>query len=299
MRNRTLPHSPGSVRARDAQSHERNSLCENSGLAPLAHARGSACLSFDSAPNGTATVGERSKSVFTQTGKQVVRHPVFAPNVTRAALAWLVIFAGVGFAADRSIALDIRNLDLRGVKAEVVSYRGRTALKLVEASQSDEPALAVLKNVALRDGTIQIEVSGVPSASAAPDARGFVGVGFRVAPGAKQFEYIYLRPTNGRAEDQVRRNHSVQYASHPDFPWQRLRKEEPEKYESYVDLEAGAWTRMRIVISGRSAKLYVHRATQPMLVVTDLKLEPVEGAIALWIGPGTEAHFSKMVVSGK
>ena len=183
MRNRTLPHSPGSVRARDAQSHERNSLCENSGLAPLAHARGSACLSFDSAPNGTATVGERSKSVFTQTGKQVVRHPVFAPNVTRAALAWLVIFAGVGFAADRSIALDIRNLDLRGVKAEVVSYRGRTALKLVEASQSDEPALAVLKNVALRDGTIQIEVSGVPSASAAPDARGFVELGSVWRPG--------------------------------------------------------------------------------------------------------------------
>ena len=34
----------------------------NSGLAPLAYARGSACLSFDSAPNGTATVRERRKS---------------------------------------------------------------------------------------------------------------------------------------------------------------------------------------------------------------------------------------------
>ena len=214
-------------------------------------------------------------------------------------LALLVIFAGVAFPADRSITLDTAHLDLRGVKAEVVSYRGRTALKLVEASPLDEPALAVLKNVALRDGTSQIEVSGVPAAGAAADARGFVGVAFRVAPAAKQFEYIYLRPTNGRAEDQVRRNHSLQYASHPEFPWPRLRKEEPEKYESYVDLEAGAWTRMRIVISGRSAKLYVHGATQPALVVKDLKLEPAEGAIALWIGPGTEAHFSKMVVSGK
>jgi hypothetical protein len=209
-----------------------------------------------------------------------------------------LVISGV-HAADRSIALDTRNLELRGVKADVVHYRGRTALKLVEASPSDQPAMAVLKNIALRDGAIQAEVAGSPAAGADAGARGFAGIAFRVAPEAKRFEYLYLRPTNGRVDDQVRRNHSVQYASHPDFPWQRLRKEEPEKYESYVDLEPGVWTRMRIVFSGRSAMLYVHRSTQPTLVVNDLKLDPAEGAVALWIGPGTEAYFSKMVVSTK
>ena len=209
----------------------------------------------------------------------------------------MLLISAAALAADRSIVLDTQHLDLRGVKAEIVKYRGRAALKLVEASASDEPALAVLKDVGLRDGSIQIEVSGVPASGANEGARGFVGVAFRVAPDAKRFEYIYLRPTNGRADDQVRRNHSIQYASHPDFPWQRLRKEEPEKYESYVDLEPGVWTQMRIVISGRSARLYVHGAAQPVLVVNDLKLDPAKGGIALWIGPGTEAHFSKMVVS--
>jgi hypothetical protein len=48
------------------------------------------------------------------------------------------------------------------------------------------------------------------------------------------FECFYLRPTNGRADDQVRRNHSVQYISFRGFPWYRL--ESPEKYESYTDL---------------------------------------------------------------
>jgi hypothetical protein len=209
----------------------------------------------------------------------------------------LLTFAAAALGADRPIALDTSHLDLRGVKAEAVQYRGRTALKLVEASQSEEPALAVLKNVMLRDGTIQIEVSGAPAAGAVEGARGFVGVAFRVAPEGKRFEYIYLRPTNGRVDDQVRRNHSVQYASHPDFPWPRLRKEEPEKYESYVDLEPGVWTKMRVVISGRTARLYVHGAAQPTLVVTDLKIEPAQGAIALWIGPGTVGHFSNLVVS--
>jgi hypothetical protein len=55
-------------------------------------------------------------------------------------------------------------------------------------------------------------------------------------------ESIYLRPTNGRADDQLRRNHSVQYDSVPDFPWFRLRKESPGVYESYTDLEAGEWS---------------------------------------------------------
>ena len=122
---------------------------------------------------------------------------------------------------------------------------------------------------------------------------------FRVGSDAARFEYFYLRPTNGRADDQVRRNHSVQYASHPDYPWQRLRKEEPEKYESYVDLEPGVWTKMRIVVSGRTAKLYVNSAAQPGLIVNDLKLGSGEagGGIALWIGPGTVGHFANLTIT--
>jgi hypothetical protein len=37
-------------------------------------------------------------------------------------------------------------------------------------------------------------------------SRGF-GIAFRVQ--GNRFEYIYLRPTNGRADDQIRRNHFV------------------------------------------------------------------------------------------
>lgn len=92
-----------------------------------------------------------------------------------------------------------------------------------------------------------------------PDDRGFIGVAFNVSPGGERFEYIYLRPDNGRAGDQVRRNHSTQYSSHPDFPWPRMRKEFPEKYESYVDLEPGVWTPMRIEVSGASAPVRARR----------------------------------------
>jgi hypothetical protein len=202
--------------------------------------------------------------------------------------------------AQKAIPLDdTSKLQLVGVKAEKVQYRGRAALKLTEAGPSNDDALAVIQGLTMRDGAIEVELAGAPAATAGGGARGFVGIAFHVAPDAKKFEYLYLRPTNGRVEDQVRRNHSVQYASHPAHGWQRLRKEEPEKYESYVDLEPGVWTKVRIVVSGTKALLYVHGAAQPTLVVNDLKLGAGDGGIGLWIGPGTEAHFSNLSVSTK
>ena len=129
-------------------------------------------------------------------------------------------------------------------------------------------------------------------------ARGFVGVAFRVAEDRKKFECLYLRPTNGRADDQVRRNHSAQYISFPEYPWARSRKETPEKYESYVDLEPGVWTKVRITVRGEQARLYVHGNAQPTLLVNDLKLgAAAKGAVALWIGPGTEAHFANLRIT--
>jgi len=81
--------------------------------------------------------------------------------------------------------------------------------------------------------------------------------------------------------------------SHPDFPWYRLREESPGGYESYVDLVPGAWTPIRIVVEGVRASLYVNHASQPCLIVNDLKLRNSRGHIALWIGSGTEAYFSR------
>ena len=54
-----------------------------------------------------------------------------------------------------------------------------------------------------------------------------------------------------------------QYISDPDFPWQKLRSETPSRYESYVDLVPGEWTKVRIEVHGTRALLYVHDAAQP------------------------------------
>jgi hypothetical protein len=179
--------------------------------------------------------------------------------------------------------------------AEAVEYRGKAAVRLVEALgvTGDAETLAVVPGARLRDGTVEIEIAGAPRAGTeGAGARGFVGLAFRLQKDPLRYECFYLRPTNARAEDQLRRNHTSQYISHPDHPWHRLRKESPGVYESYVDLVPGEWARVKIVVSGTEARLYVHAAEQPSLIVKDLKLGAAEGAVALWIGPGTEAHFA-------
>jgi len=185
-------------------------------------------------------------------------------------------------------------LELRFVLAEMVTYRGRRAVRLVESDENpkDDQAVAVISGSEFKDGIIEIDIAGVPRPDAPQYARGFVGVAFRVDPTASQFECFFLRPTNSRAEDQLRRNHSTQYMSHPDYPWFRLRDESPGVYESYADLEPGAWTSVKIVVSGIRASLHVNAAEHPCLVVNDLKLGNSHGQIALWIGGGTEAYFS-------
>ena len=67
-------------------------------------------------------------------------------------------------------------------------------------------------------------------------------------------------------------------------------------YEFYVDVEAGAWTRLKIVIAGTKAQLHVNEADQPCLIVNDLKLGEGHGQVALWTGSDTEAHFTKLEV---
>lgn len=190
-----------------------------------------------------------------------------------------------------SQAIPVASIEAKNLDAAVVTYQGKEATQLFAREGSG--GLGVLKNVRFQNGTIEVELAGKPSAGAAAGARGFVGVAFRVQGGGSKYEAIYLRPTNGRADDMLRRNHSTQYISEPEWPWDRLRKESPGVYESYVDLEPGAWTRYRIVVKGTRAELYVHDAAQPCLIVKDLKLGDAGGGVALWVGPGTEAHFTR------
>ena len=218
------------------------------------------------------------------------------------ALAALLASSGAkirGQQGQKLAGLALDKLELRNVKAEPVTYLGRSAVRVSDAGPEgldDAARLAVVPGTSFQDGTIEVNLSGDTRPNAPPNLRGFVGIAFRITPDRSHFECFYLRPKNGRAEDQLQRNHSVQYISLPGFGWQKLRSESPGKYESYVDLVPGQWTQVKIQVAGSRARLYVNGAEQPALIVNDLKQPSVDGAIALWVGLGTIAHFSDLRV---
>jgi hypothetical protein len=244
--------------------------------------------------------------------------------VAKAMLAFLLVAGGAQVSRARNLAdadktrtqgltLPLNSMDgleLQGInepgaepvkiQSEVASYRGLRAVHIVNVEgqgvQTGEQVLAIVKSSDFKDGTIEAKVAGFPRRGAQPSTRGFIGIAFRVQDHGSKYEALYLRMTNGRANDQLQRNHSAQYMSHPDFPWNRLRNENPGVYESYVDLDPGAWTRIKIVVSGPRAQLYVNGADQPCLIVNDLKLGDSHGRIALWTGSDTEAYFANLTV---
>ena len=211
--------------------------------------------------------------------------------VTRLPLVALLAASLLAQTADR--------LEGKNVSLSQTNFKGRSAVQAIATPEAaNATSYAVIKDATFRDGTIEVDLAGQPAAGASGAARGFIGIAFRIQ-GDGSYEYIYLRPTNGRADDQIRRNHSAQYSSHPNFSFAQSRQEAPEKYESYVDLEPGVWTKYKIEVEGSKARLYVHGAAQPCLIVNDLKLEPKQGGVALWVGPGTEGYFSNLKIAHK
>jgi hypothetical protein len=211
-------------------------------------------------------------------------------------VAILFVMAAPCWAAPIHIALDKVQPANASLLAATVDIDGKRALRVTDMSASgasDEARLLVLPSTPFRNGTIELELSGDVKPGSDSGARGFVGLAFRVKSG-KQFELFYLRPTNGRANDQLRRNHALQYVSSPGYPWEFLREKFPGRYESYADMVPGKLIPIRITVDGTRARLYIDNATQPALVLDDLKQGNSEGAIALWVGPGTVAHFTAL-----
>ena len=195
-------------------------------------------------------------------------------------------------------------LQLHHATATAVTFAGQSALRLVTPENTIRgdgdrlDHLALVEGLEFTNGTIEVDVAGSPNPNASGGARGFVGVAFRVQPDRSIYDCFYLRPTNGRAEDQERRNHSLQYISHPDHTWSKLRKETPSRYETYVDITPDTWIHLRIEVDGDKARIFVDGREQPSLIVNDVKSgATTSGQVALWFEGSTIAHFANLKIT--
>jgi hypothetical protein len=153
-------------------------------------------------------------------------------------------------------------------------YRG---VKVVDARAGSGEVIAWLDDVTLGDGVIELDIRGKDEFQ-----KSFPGIAFRAASDTV-LDVVYLRPFNFRATDTLRHQHAVQYVSHPQFTWDRLRKDFPEVYENPVSPEPdpNGWVHVRIVLAGKRVSVYVSDGAEPDLVVEALN-ERSGGRVGLY-----------------
>lgn len=219
----------------------------------------------------------------------------------RRIIAITILFLSISTAINaQTIKLDKNNLKANQVYMSIKKLDGQEVLSIVKDSTLkavDEPTFVKIKGVDFQDGTIEVKVLSRLLKTARLSDRGFIGVAYRINEDNSKFECIYIRPTNGRADDQVRRNHSIQYFSYPDFKFDRLRKEAPEKYETYADMGLNEWITMRIDIKGNKCQLFLNNQKSPTFIVNDMKSGNASGSIGLWVDVGTEGYFRDLKIT--
>jgi len=216
---------------------------------------------------------------------------------------YVFIIAGIMLSMtsySQTIKPDSNRLEAVNVSMSIEKLMGKEVVKAIKDSsvkEVDEPTFVKIKGINFRNGTIEVKVLSRLLQNAPQFARGFIGIAFRINDSNTKFESIYIRPTNARTDDQVRRNHSIQYYSYPDYKFDRLRKESPEEYESYADMALNEWIKLKIVVKDTQAKLFINDNKQPSLIVNDLKHGAgSSGAIGLWVDVGTEGFFSDLKI---
>jgi hypothetical protein len=176
-----------------------------------------------------------------------------------------------------------------GRKSTAFEEGGR---KGVRFDQQRGVGIAWITGSDFTEGTIDVDLRGQDKAQ-----QSFLGIAFRVKDEVNH-DAIYFRPFNFKADNVERKSHSVQYVSHPQFPWEKLRKEKPGAYENTVSPipDPNGWFHAKIVISKRRVSVYVDDAKEPCLVVNEIG-KTKGGAVGLWAGDNSGGDFANLTIT--
>jgi len=182
-----------------------------------------------------------------------------------------------------------------------VDFGGEAVLRVVKAEKIDQPdenTYAKLDGYSFHNGVIEVKMLSRLLPDAPSHARGFIGIAFRISEDDSQFESYYVRPTNGRTDDPVRRAHGSQYFSYPTYTFSYFRDRGITQYEAPVDIGLDEWIKLKAVITDSRGTFYLNDAEEPALVVEDMKHgADLRGAVGFFVDIGTEAFFKDLVIT--
>lgn len=204
---------------------------------------------------------------------------------------------------DKYIDLKKDNFKVVHTAIENVELDGEKTLRVVKAEKImkfDENTYAKLVDSSFHNGIIEVKMLSRLLDNAPDFARGFIGIAYRINDDDTKFESFYLRPTNGRTDDPIRKAHGCQYFSYPKYTFEYFRDNNIKGYEAPVDIGLNEWITLRAVIEGSRAEFYVNDDKEPTLVVNDMKHGANHtGAVGFFVDIGTEAFFKDLKITLK
>jgi hypothetical protein len=227
-----------------------------------------------------------------------------------------LLFFGISAKAQnwKTIKLKNQTFELHNVTGEVVKFQGKKVLKIerdLKALPFDEKNLentvddrhyARLVDIDdFENGTIEIKMySQIQNPSPFAGAAGFIGLYYRIKENDSEFESIYLRPKVGRIENQMARNHAVQYFSYPDFKFQTLRDKFPAgSYEGSAPVMLNEWITMRLEINGETAEMFINDMKYSSFIVNKMLGKNKKGYVGLYVDIATTGYFKDLKVTKK
>ena len=166
--------------------------------------------------------------------------------------------------------------------------------KAVRFSENEGDGMAWIEGVSFTNGIIELDIKGKDVLQ-----QSFVGIAFH-GKDEKTLDAVYFRPFNFKASDSVRHIHAVQYVSHPDFTWNRLREEQNGKYEKAIPgaPDPNEWFHAKIIVAYPHITVYVNNSDTPCLEVDQLS-DRQTGKIGLWSGNNSGGDFANLVIINK
>lgn len=196
------------------------------------------------------------------------------------------------------ISVNEENFQAIHTSVENALLDGESVLRVVKREKVecfDEDTYARLADSDFHNGTICVEMRSRLLPDAPEFARGFIGIVFRVNGDNSEFESYYVRPTNGRHPDPVRRAHGSQYFSYPGYTFSYFREHGISGYEAPCDIGLDEWITLKAVIRDATAVFYVNDMDSPVLVVEHMKHgADARGGIGFYVDIGTEAFFRNL-----
>ena len=201
--------------------------------------------------------------------------------------------------------------ELHNVTGEIIKFQGKEVLKIerdlnalpfdstnIEATV-DEPHYAGLVGLDdFENGTIEVKMySQLQNPPPYSGIAGFIGVYFKIQENDSAFEGIYVRPKVGRVNNQLFRNHAVQYISYPHYKFDTLRKIAPFKYEGSAPVALNEWITMRIEVNGETAEMFINDMKYSTFIVDKMLGKNKKGGIGLYVDIGTIGYFKDLKVT--